>query len=107
MPARRVSGLRPALPFAAAATRRGARLAPRTMWRAHPRDPAASASEGIHPRAARAEGEPRRTGLPAHPLSHLRPPLGRDHRARYHADKRASFPPGIERKPGAQYRFRV
>ena len=30
-----------------------------------------------------------------------------DHRAQYFADKRANFPPDIERKPGAQYRFRV
>ncbi|HTV97366.1 MAG TPA: phytanoyl-CoA dioxygenase family protein [Steroidobacteraceae bacterium] len=30
-----------------------------------------------------------------------------DHRAQYFADKRASFPPDIERAPGAQYRFRV
>ena len=30
-----------------------------------------------------------------------------DHRARYYADKRASFPPDIDRKPGAEYRFRV
>ena len=30
-----------------------------------------------------------------------------DHRARYFADKRASFPPDIERKPGIEYRFRV
>lgn len=30
-----------------------------------------------------------------------------DHRRRYFADKRASFPPDIERAPGAEYRFRV
>ena len=30
-----------------------------------------------------------------------------DHRARYFADKRANFPPDIERKPGTDYRFRV
>jgi ectoine hydroxylase-related dioxygenase (phytanoyl-CoA dioxygenase family) len=30
-----------------------------------------------------------------------------DHRARYFADKRASFPPDIERRPGETYRFRV
>ena len=30
-----------------------------------------------------------------------------DHRARYYADKRASFPPDIEREPGREYRFRV
>ncbi len=30
-----------------------------------------------------------------------------DHRARYFADKRANFPPDIERKPGIEYRFRV
>jgi ectoine hydroxylase-related dioxygenase (phytanoyl-CoA dioxygenase family) len=30
-----------------------------------------------------------------------------DHRARYFADKRASFPPDIERTPGVTYRFRV
>jgi 2-aminoethylphosphonate dioxygenase len=30
-----------------------------------------------------------------------------DHRAQYFADKRASFPPDIERKPGAEYKFRV
>jgi hypothetical protein len=30
-----------------------------------------------------------------------------DHRARYYADKRASFPPDIDRRPGVDYRFRV
>jgi hypothetical protein len=30
-----------------------------------------------------------------------------DHRARYYADKRASFPPDVEREPGRDYRFRV
>lgn len=30
-----------------------------------------------------------------------------DHRAQYYADKRASFPPEIERQPGVEYRFRV
>jgi 2-aminoethylphosphonate dioxygenase len=30
-----------------------------------------------------------------------------DHRARYFADKRASFPPDVERLPGVEYRFRV
>jgi hypothetical protein len=30
-----------------------------------------------------------------------------DHRARYFADKRADFPPDIERGPGETYRFRV
>ena len=30
-----------------------------------------------------------------------------DHRAQYFADKRANFPPDIERKPGTNYRFRV
>jgi hypothetical protein len=30
-----------------------------------------------------------------------------DHRAKYFADKRASFPPDIEREPGTTYRFRV
>ena len=30
-----------------------------------------------------------------------------DHRARYFADKRQSFPPDIEREPGKEYRFRV
>ncbi|HLZ97546.1 MAG TPA: phytanoyl-CoA dioxygenase family protein [Steroidobacteraceae bacterium] len=30
-----------------------------------------------------------------------------DHRARYYADKRASFPPDIDRSPGIEYRFRV
>jgi 2-aminoethylphosphonate dioxygenase len=30
-----------------------------------------------------------------------------DHRKRYFAEKRASFPPDIERAPGAEYRFRV
>ncbi|MDB5428144.1 MAG: phytanoyl-CoA dioxygenase [Phenylobacterium sp.] len=30
-----------------------------------------------------------------------------DHRARYFADKRANFPPDIERAPGTEYRFRV
>lgn len=30
-----------------------------------------------------------------------------DHRARYYADKRASFPPDIERLPGTEYKFRV
>jgi len=30
-----------------------------------------------------------------------------DHRARYYADKRSSFPPDIDRLPGVEYRFRV
>jgi 2-aminoethylphosphonate dioxygenase len=30
-----------------------------------------------------------------------------DHRSAYYADKRASFPPDIERRPGVEYRFRV
>jgi hypothetical protein len=30
-----------------------------------------------------------------------------DHRAQYFADKRANFPPDVERKPGMEYRFRV
>lgn len=30
-----------------------------------------------------------------------------DHRAQYYADKRASFPPDIDRRPGVEYRFRV
>jgi hypothetical protein len=30
-----------------------------------------------------------------------------DHRAQYFADKRANFPPDIERMPGTDYRFRV
>jgi 2-aminoethylphosphonate dioxygenase len=30
-----------------------------------------------------------------------------DHRVSYYADKRASFPPDIERIPGVEYRFRV
>ncbi len=30
-----------------------------------------------------------------------------DHRARYYADKRRSFPPDIERDPDKEYRFRV
>ena len=30
-----------------------------------------------------------------------------DHRSRYFADKRASFPPDVEREPGREYRFRV
>lgn len=30
-----------------------------------------------------------------------------DHRVSYYADKRASFPPDIERRPGLAYRFRV
>ncbi|HLI12855.1 MAG TPA: phytanoyl-CoA dioxygenase family protein [Alphaproteobacteria bacterium] len=30
-----------------------------------------------------------------------------DHRARYFAEKRRSFPPDIEREPGKDYRFRV
>lgn len=30
-----------------------------------------------------------------------------DHRAQYFADKRASFPPDIEREPGKDYKFRV
>ena len=30
-----------------------------------------------------------------------------DHRARYYADKRASYPPDIERDPGKEYVFRV
>jgi hypothetical protein len=32
---------------------------------------------------------------------------GGDHRARYFAEKRASFPPDIERRPGIEYKFRV
>ena len=30
-----------------------------------------------------------------------------DHRERYFAEKRASFPPDVERQPGVEYRFRV
>lgn len=30
-----------------------------------------------------------------------------DHRVRYFADKRANFPPDIEREPGVDYKFRV
>ena len=30
-----------------------------------------------------------------------------DHRARYYADKRASYPPDCEREPGRRYEFRV
>jgi hypothetical protein len=30
-----------------------------------------------------------------------------DHRAQYYADKRASFPPDIDRQPGVSYRYRV
>jgi len=30
-----------------------------------------------------------------------------DHRQQYYADKRASFPPDIDRVPGVEYRFRV
>lgn len=30
-----------------------------------------------------------------------------DHRARYFAEKRANFPPDIEREPGKEYKFRV
>ena len=30
-----------------------------------------------------------------------------DHRARYFAEKRANFPPDIERQPGIEYKFRV
>jgi hypothetical protein len=30
-----------------------------------------------------------------------------DHRERYFAEKRASFPPDIERRPGVEYKFRV
>jgi hypothetical protein len=30
-----------------------------------------------------------------------------DHRVRYFADKRANFPPDIERQPGVDYKFRV
>ncbi len=30
-----------------------------------------------------------------------------DYRARYFSDKRASFPPDVEREPGKEYRFRV
>ncbi|HEX3483512.1 MAG TPA: phytanoyl-CoA dioxygenase family protein, partial [Micropepsaceae bacterium] len=30
-----------------------------------------------------------------------------DHRAQYFAEKRASFPPDIEREPGKEYKFRV
>jgi len=33
--------------------------------------------------------------------------LDGDHRARYFADKRRSFPPDVERLPGVDYRFRV
>jgi hypothetical protein len=30
-----------------------------------------------------------------------------DHRARYFAEKRESFPPDVERRPGVEYKFRV
>ena len=30
-----------------------------------------------------------------------------DHRARYYADKRKSYPPDVEREPGRQYVYRV
>src|SRR5215218_5094803 len=30
-----------------------------------------------------------------------------DHRARYFAEKRGSFPPDVERRPGIEYKFRV
>ena len=30
-----------------------------------------------------------------------------DHRERYFAEKRVSFPPDIERKPGEEYVFKV
>jgi ectoine hydroxylase-related dioxygenase (phytanoyl-CoA dioxygenase family) len=30
-----------------------------------------------------------------------------DQRAHYYADKRAAFPPDIDRKPGDEYRYRV
>jgi hypothetical protein len=30
-----------------------------------------------------------------------------DRRAQYYADKRASYPPDIERDPNKEYRFRV
>jgi HSP20 family molecular chaperone IbpA len=30
-----------------------------------------------------------------------------DHRARYFAEKRESFPPDVERRPGIEYKFRV
>jgi hypothetical protein len=30
-----------------------------------------------------------------------------DHLAQYYADKRASYPPDIERDPGKEYRYRV
>lgn len=30
-----------------------------------------------------------------------------DHRARYFAEKRANFPPDVEREPGREYKFRV
>jgi len=30
-----------------------------------------------------------------------------DHRARYFAEKRANFPPDVERRPGVEYKFRV
>jgi ectoine hydroxylase-related dioxygenase (phytanoyl-CoA dioxygenase family) len=30
-----------------------------------------------------------------------------DHRRRYYDEKRASFPPDVERAPGTTYRFRV
>jgi hypothetical protein len=30
-----------------------------------------------------------------------------DHRERYFAEKRANFPPDIEREPGKDYKFRV
>jgi hypothetical protein len=30
-----------------------------------------------------------------------------DHRARYFDEKRESFPPDVERRPGIEYKFRV
>jgi 2-aminoethylphosphonate dioxygenase len=47
-------------------------------------------------------GEPRRILY----LTYNRATDG-DHRARYYADKRASFPPDVDRQPGIEYRFRV
>jgi hypothetical protein len=47
-------------------------------------------------------GEPRRILY----LTYNRASDG-DHRARYYADKRASFPPDVDRQPGVEYRFRV
>lgn len=52
--------------------------------------------------------KPNRTGRPRRVLyiTYNAASAG-DHRERYFAEKRASYPPDIERAPGAAYRFRV